>query len=147
MKVFDCRGLEEAEAHFLDSPYLSSSTMGPKAGTGQRAALFGVLPFRVSPPTQKRKRRFCRETDRTRAGTNEKRGHRRGERGCAGDVSGMAFDRTLPREERLARFVKRAVNPYCFSVGGVGVKIEFAEGGPSLQDALAAFLIRQKSGL
>ena len=63
------------------------------------------------------------------------------------DVSGMAFDRTLPREERLARFVKRAVNPYCFSVGGVGVKIEFAEGGPSLQDTLTAFLIRQKSGL
>ena len=63
------------------------------------------------------------------------------------DVSGMAFDRTLPREERLARFVRRAVNPYCFSVGGVGVKIEFAEGGPSLQETLAAFLIRQKSGL
>ena len=32
------------------------------------------------------------------------------------DVSGMAFDRNLPREERLARFVKRAVNPYCFIV-------------------------------
>ena len=63
------------------------------------------------------------------------------------DVSGMAFDCTLPREERLARFVKRAVNPYCFSVGGVGVKIEFAEGGPSLQETLTAFLIRQKSGL
>ena len=63
------------------------------------------------------------------------------------DVSGMAFDRTRPREERLARFVRRAVNPYCFSVGGVGVKIEFAEGGPSLQATLAAFLIRQKSGL
>ena len=63
------------------------------------------------------------------------------------DVSGMAFDRTLPREERLARFVKRAVNPYCFSVGGVGVKIEFAENGPSLQEMLTAFFIRQKSGL
>lgn len=63
------------------------------------------------------------------------------------DVSGMAFDRTLPREERLARFVKQAVNPYCFSVGGVGVKIEFAESGPSLQEMLASFLIRQKSGL
>ena len=63
------------------------------------------------------------------------------------DVSGMAFDRTLSREERMARFVKRAVNPYCFSVGGVGVKIEFAEDGPSLQELLAAFLIRQKSGL
>ncbi len=63
------------------------------------------------------------------------------------DVSGMAFDRTLPREERLARFVERAVKTYCFSVGGVGVKIEIAEGGPTHQDALAAFLIRQKSGL
>ena len=63
------------------------------------------------------------------------------------DVSGMAFDRTLSREERMARFVKRAVNPYCFSVGGVGVKIEFAEDGPSLQELLSAFLIRQKSGL
>ena len=63
------------------------------------------------------------------------------------DVSGMAFDRTLSQEERVARFVKRAVNPDCFRVGGVGVKIEFAEEGPSLQELLAAFLIRQKSGL
>ena len=63
------------------------------------------------------------------------------------DVSGMAFDRTLPREERLARFVKRAVNPYCFCIGGVGVQIEFSENGPSLQDTLTDYLIRQKSGL
>lgn len=56
-------------------------------------------------------------------------------------------DRHIPGMARLARFVRRAVNPYCFSVGGVGVKIEFAEGGPSLQETLAAFLIRQKSGL
>ena len=63
------------------------------------------------------------------------------------DVSGMAFDRTLPREERLARFLSRAVNPYCFCVGGVGVKIEFSEDGPSLQDKLADLLLRQKSGL
>ena len=67
--------------------------------------------------------------------------------GAVADGRCMAFTRTLPRGERLARFVKRAVNPYCFSVGGVGVKIEFAEGGPSLQETLAAFLIRQKSGL
>ena len=30
------------------------------------------------------------------------------------DVSGMAFD--LPKKERQARFIQRAVNPYCFSV-------------------------------
>ena len=29
----------------------------------------------------------------------------------------------------------------------VGVKIEFAEDGPTLQDALCAFLLRQRSGL
>ena len=29
----------------------------------------------------------------------------------------------------------------------LGVKIEFAEGGPSLQDTLTDYLIRQKSGL
>lgn len=63
------------------------------------------------------------------------------------DVSGLRFDNTLSRKERLARFLSQAVNPYCFCVGGVGVKIEFAEDGPTLQDALADFLIRQKSGL
>lgn len=63
------------------------------------------------------------------------------------DVSGMAFDNRLPLEKRLAWFLSRAVNPYCFCVGGVGVKIEFSEDGPSLQDKLADLLVRQKSGL
>lgn len=63
------------------------------------------------------------------------------------DVSGMAFDNKLPMEDRLARFLARAINPYCFCVGGVGVKIEFAEDGSSLQDKLADLLVRQKSGL
>ena len=63
------------------------------------------------------------------------------------DVSGMAFHSSLSREERIARFMQAGGNPYCFCVGGVGVKIEFAERGPSLQDRLADFLIRAKSGL
>ena len=63
------------------------------------------------------------------------------------DVGSIAFDNKLPREERLARFLRRGINPYCFSVGGIGVKIEFSEAGPSLQDTLTAFLLRQKSGL
>lgn len=63
------------------------------------------------------------------------------------DVSGMAFHSALSREERITRFIQAGGNPYCFCVGGVGVKIEFAERGPSLQDTLADFLIRAKSGL
>lgn len=63
------------------------------------------------------------------------------------DVSGMAFQKGLSREERITRFVQGAQNLYCFCVGGVGVKIEFAESGPSLQDTLGDFLLRAKSGL
>ena len=63
------------------------------------------------------------------------------------DVSGMAFDTSLPREERISRFLQTVKNPYCFCIGGVGVKIEFAESGPSLQDKLTDFLLRQRSGL
>lgn len=63
------------------------------------------------------------------------------------DVSGMAFDPALSREDRIAQFLRGGINPYCFRVGEVGVKIEFADHGPSLQDALADFLIRSKSGL
>ena len=63
------------------------------------------------------------------------------------DVSGMTFDNALSRKERVTRFLQVAKNLYCFNIGGVGVKIEFAEGGPSLQDTLTDYLIRQKSGL
>ena len=62
------------------------------------------------------------------------------------DVSGMAFDTSLPQEERIALFLQAVENPYCFCIGGIGVKIEFAESGPSLQDILTDFLLRQKSG-
>ena len=63
------------------------------------------------------------------------------------DIGGMAFNNGLSREERVSRFVQGVKNPYCFCVGGVGVKIEFSERGPSLQDTLTDFLVRTKSGL
>lgn len=63
------------------------------------------------------------------------------------DVGGIAFQKELSREERITHFLQRAQNLYCFCIDGVGVKIEFAENGPSLQDALGDFLIRTKSGL
>lgn len=63
------------------------------------------------------------------------------------DVDGMMPDGRLSREERAAWLLSMGVNPYCFAVGGVGVKVEFADGGPSLQERLTDFLIRQRSGL
>ena len=32
------------------------------------------------------------------------------------DVSGMAFDTSLPREERIALFLQAVENPYCFCI-------------------------------
>ena len=63
------------------------------------------------------------------------------------DVSGMTFDNALSRKERISRFLQTVKNPYCFCIGGIGVQIEFSENGPSLQDTLTDYLIRQKSGL
>lgn len=63
------------------------------------------------------------------------------------DTEGVTFDNSQSRKERMSSFLRQAANPYCFCVGGVGVKIEFAEDGPTLQDALCAFLLRQRNGL
>ena len=63
------------------------------------------------------------------------------------DVSGMTFDNALSRKERITMFLQIVKNPYCFCIGGVGVQIEFSDNGPSLQDTLTDYLIRQKSGL
>ncbi|MDR1701856.1 MAG: hypothetical protein LBR56_03660 [Sporomusaceae bacterium] len=63
------------------------------------------------------------------------------------DVSGFTFDNAVPQEQRAARVLAMVKNPYCFRVGDLGVKLEFSEDAPALQDKLAGFLKRQKSGL
>lgn len=63
------------------------------------------------------------------------------------DVSGFTFDNSVPQEQRAARIVAAVKNPYCFRVGDMGVKLEFPEDAPALQDVLTDFLKRKKSGL
>lgn len=63
------------------------------------------------------------------------------------DVSGVSFDTSLPQAERVAWILEQVKNPYCFRHGDTAVKIEFADNGPTLQEVIAKFLIRQKSGL
>ena len=63
------------------------------------------------------------------------------------DASGLCFDPQVPQELRAAYLLNAIGNPYCFRVGELGVKLEFAEHGPSLQDVLFSFLQRKKSGL
>lgn len=63
------------------------------------------------------------------------------------DVSTIKLDAALSKEERAAYVLQHTPNPYCFRCGDVGVKVEFADGGPTLQDIVTKFLLRQKSGL
>lgn len=63
------------------------------------------------------------------------------------DVSGFRFDSQVPRELRAAYLLNAIGNPYCFRVGELSVKLEFADNAPSLQDTILAFLQRKKSGL
>ncbi len=63
------------------------------------------------------------------------------------DASNLHFDLQVPQKSRAAYLFDPIGNPYCFRVGELGVKLEFAEHGPSLQDVLFSFLQRKKSGL
>ncbi len=63
------------------------------------------------------------------------------------DASGMTFDYTLPREQRAAQALGSIQNPYCFRVGDLGVKVEFPEDAPTLQDCLSDLLQRKMDGL
>lgn len=63
------------------------------------------------------------------------------------DVSGFTFDNTVPQEQRAARILAAVKNPYCFRVGDMGVKLEFSDNAPTLQDVFTDFLKREKSGL
>ena len=63
------------------------------------------------------------------------------------DVSGAAFDNSIPYRQRAAQILKITGNPYCFRVGELCVKLEFLDNAPPLQDAFSSFLQRKKSGV
>ena len=60
------------------------------------------------------------------------------------DTSDLRFDLQVPRELRAAYLLNAIGNPYCFRVGELSVKLEFADHAPSLQDTILAFLQRKK---
>lgn len=63
------------------------------------------------------------------------------------DVSGFTFDTSVPQEQRAARIIQTVKNPYCFRVGDIGVKLEFSDNAPALQDVFTDLLKRKKNGL
>ena len=58
------------------------------------------------------------------------------------DIRTVHIDTSRPVHERILSFMVQIKNPYLFKVGDTPVKVEFNENGPSLQEALEAFFIR-----
>ena len=55
------------------------------------------------------------------------------------DIRSIKLDPSVPQDLRAVYVLKEMGNPYCFRVGDLGVKLEFPDSAPSLQDALSDF--------
>ena len=53
----------------------------------------------------------------------------------------VSVDQSLPKEERIAEFLRQIKNPYCFRCGKFTVRARFADNGVSLEDCLKQILI------
>ena len=63
------------------------------------------------------------------------------------DISTLELDNSIPKEKRLAYVLEKLENPLCFRYGDMGIKLEFDDNAPPIQEVLTNFLIRKKSGL
>ena len=57
------------------------------------------------------------------------------------DIRDVSVDQSLPKEERIAEFLRQIKNPYCFRCGKFTVRAQFANNGVSLEDCLKQILI------
>ena len=56
------------------------------------------------------------------------------------DIRNVMVDKSLPREERIAEYLRQIKNPYCFRCGEFIVNTSFANAGPTLEDCLMGIL-------
>ncbi len=58
------------------------------------------------------------------------------------DIRGVSVREDQSGEEKLRDYVRQVVNPYCFRVGGIAVKLSFGDSGVSLEDRLESLLVK-----
>ena len=52
------------------------------------------------------------------------------------DIRDVSVDKSLPKQERIAEYIRQIKDPYHFKCGKFTVNVRFAESGPSLEDCL-----------
>ena len=56
------------------------------------------------------------------------------------DIRTIKVDKTLPREARIAEFIRQIKNPYRFKCGKFTVTARYADSGLTLEDCLMQML-------
>lgn len=56
------------------------------------------------------------------------------------DIRDVSVNRELPKEERIADFVKQIGNPYLFKCGKYTVKASFSENGQTLEECIKGLI-------
>lgn len=56
------------------------------------------------------------------------------------DIKELDIDKTLPREQRMAEFVRQVKNPYCFKVGKVAVSVGYSGDGVTFEQRMEHYL-------
>lgn len=55
------------------------------------------------------------------------------------EIEKVEIDTSLPKEEKIEKFVKEIRNPYRFKVGDIIVNVAFDENGLTLQDKMMQY--------
>lgn len=56
------------------------------------------------------------------------------------DIRDVQIDRALPKEQRMAEFVRQVKNPYCFRVGKVVVSVGYSNDGVTFEQRMEQYL-------
>lgn len=57
------------------------------------------------------------------------------------DICDVRIDRSLPKEKRIAQYLRQVKNPYLIRVGNTQVKVRFANNGVSFEEAFEDLLL------
>ena len=57
------------------------------------------------------------------------------------DINDVKVSKDLPKQERIAEFIKQIKNPYCFKCGNFIVKARYTDNGLSVEDCLRSIML------
>ena len=57
------------------------------------------------------------------------------------DINDVKVSKDLPKQERIAEFIKQIKNPYFFKCGNFIVKARYTDNGLSMEDCLQSIML------